>query len=91
MLKQDLKSKGGKLKYEKRLASRKSLNKKFATNPKHVYRSMKGSNITATKIPEPIDVGEFGKNIWNVETKFNVNASWLPGLEDIDITEIVQY
>ena len=33
MLKQDLKSKSEKLKYEKRLASRKSLNKKFATNP----------------------------------------------------------
>ena len=81
MLKQDLKSNSGKLKYEKGLASRKSLNKKFATNPKHVYRSMKGSNIIATKIPEKADVEEFWKNIWNVEKKFNQNATWLPELE----------
>ena len=37
-LKQDLKSKSEKLKYEKRLTSRNYLNKKFAINPKHVCR-----------------------------------------------------
>ena len=88
MLKQDLKSKSGRLKYEKRLASRKSLNKKFATNPKHVYRSMKGSNVIPNKIPEKTDVEEFWKNIWNVETKFNQNSKWLPELEKSYCTNI---
>ena len=59
MLKQDLKSKSEKLKYEKRLASKKSRNKKFTTNPKYVYCSMKRSNIIATKISEKDDVEEF--------------------------------
>ena len=88
MLKQDLKSKSGRLKYEKRLASRKSLNKKFATNPKHVYRSRKGSNIIANKIPEKTDVEEFWKNIWNVETKFKQNVKWLPDLDESYCTNI---
>ena len=62
-MKQDLKSKSGKLKYEKRLVSTRSLNKKFTVNPTHVYHSMKGSNIMTTKILEIADVEEFWKNI----------------------------
>ena len=88
MLKQDLKSRSGKLKYEIRLASRKSLNEKFATNPKHVYHSMKGSNIVATKIPEKANVEEFWKNISNVKTKFNQNEKWLQELEELYCTNI---
>ena len=88
MLKQDLKSKSGKLKYEIRLASRKSLNEKFATNPKHVYHSMKGSNIIATKIPEKANVEEYWKNISNVKTKFNQNAKLLQELEELYCTNI---
>ena len=88
MLKQDLKSKSGKLKYEIRLASRKSLNEKFATNPKHVYHSMKGSNIIATKIPEKANVEEYWKNISNVKTKFNQNEKWLQKLEELYCTNI---
>ena len=88
MLKQDLKSRSGKLKYEIRLASRKSLNEKFATNPKHVYHSMKGSNIVATKIPEKANVEEFWKNISNVKTKFNQNAKLLQELEELYCTNI---
>ena len=87
-MKQDLKSKSNKLKYKKRLASRKSLNKTFATNPKHIYHSVKGSNITATKIPEKAYVEEFWKNIWNVDAKFNENAIWLPELEETYCTNI---
>ena len=53
---------------DKEITSRKSLNKKFATNPKHVYRSMKGSNIIATKIPEKADVEEFWKKPESTKT-----------------------
>ena len=49
---------------------------------------MKGSNIIANKIPEKTDVEEFWKNIWNVETKFNQNAKWLPDLEESYCTNI---
>ena len=49
---------------------------------------MKGSNIIATKIPEKTDVEEFWKNTWNVETKTNQNAKWLPDLEESHCTNI---
>ena len=59
MLKQDLKNESGKLKYEKKLASRKSLNQKFSTNPNHAYHSMKGSKHHSHLIPEKADFEEF--------------------------------
>ena len=43
---------------------------------------MKGLNIIAIKIPEKADIEEFWENIWNVEMKFNQNATWLPELEE---------
>ena len=49
---------------------------------------MKGSNIIANKIPEKTDVEEVWKNIWNVETKFNQKAKWLPDLEESYCTNI---
>ena len=71
----------------KRVASRKSLNKKVATNRKGIYCSMKESNI-ATKISEKADAKEFWKNIRNVETKFKQNAKWFPELEEPYCTNI---
>ena len=74
--------------YEKRLTSRKSLNKKLTTNPKHTYCLTKGSNIITTKIPEKADIEDFLRNIWNVKTKFNQNAKWLPEPEELYCTNI---
>ena len=42
ILKQDLKSKTGKLKYQKKIIERKEINKLFYKNPKKVYRERKG-------------------------------------------------
>ena len=42
MLKQDLKSKTEKLKYQKKIIERKKINKLFYKDPKKVYRTMKG-------------------------------------------------
>ena len=49
---------------------------------------MKESNVIGTKIPEKVDVEEFWKNIWNVETKFKQNPKWLPELQDSYYTNI---
>ena len=51
MLKQDLKSKTGKLNYQKNVIERKKINKLFNKDPKKVYRTMKGSTITPKNIP----------------------------------------
>ena len=51
MLKQDLKSKTGKLNYQKKVIERKKINKLFNKDPKKVYRTMKGSTITPKNIP----------------------------------------
>ena len=42
MLKQDLKSKTEKLKYQKKIIERKKIKKLFYKDPKKVYRTMKG-------------------------------------------------
>ena len=42
MLKQDLKSKTAKLRYQKKIIERKKINKQFYKDPKKVYRTMKG-------------------------------------------------
>ena len=44
MLQHDLKATSERLKYQKRLSERRTLNKRFAMNPKSVYRQMKGDN-----------------------------------------------
>ena len=60
MLKQDLKSKTGKLNYQKKIIERKKINKLFNKDPKKVYRTMKGSTITPKSIPskQHVDVLE---------------------------------
>ena len=54
----------------------------------HVLFTVKGSNIIAPKIPEKADVEEFWKSIWNVETKFSQNGTWLPEREESYCTNI---
>ena len=59
ILYQSLKAKSTKLKYNKRCIERKSINNKFCKNPKAVYRSMKGNNISATEIPTTESIESF--------------------------------
>ena len=61
MLKQDLKSKTEKLKYQKKIIERKKINKLFYKDPKKVYRTMKWSTITPKSIPSEQNVRRFGK------------------------------
>ena len=65
MLKQDLKSKTEKLKYQKKIIERKKINKLFNKDPKKVYRTRKGSIITPKSIPFKQHVETFWKGIWN--------------------------
>ena len=63
MLKQDLKSKTEKLRYQKKIIERKKINKLFFRDPKKVYRAMKGSTITPKIIPSKQNVDTFWKGI----------------------------
>ena len=82
MLKQDLKSKTEKLKYQKKIIERKKINKLFYKDPKKVYRTMKGSTITPKSIPSKQNVETFWKGIWNNPSECNVaNVDWMKELE----------
>ena len=50
MLKQDLKSKIKKLKYQTKIIDHKKINKLFYNDPKKVYRAMKASTVTPKNI-----------------------------------------
>ena len=64
ILKQDLKSKTEKLKYQKKIIERKKI-KLFYKYPKKVYRKMKGSTITPKNISSKQNVEACWKDIWN--------------------------
>ena len=81
ILYQNLKAKSTKLKYNKRRIERKSINNKFRKNPKAVYRSMKGNDISATEISTTEDMNSFWKNIWGKESNFQKEAKWIKNLE----------
>ena len=63
MLKQDLKSKTEKLKYQKEIIERQEINKLFYKDPKKVYTTMKESTITPKSIPSKQNVETFWKGI----------------------------
>ena len=65
ILKQDLKSKTEKLKYQNKIIERKKINKLFYKYPKKVDRKMKGSTITPKNISSKQKVATFRKGIWN--------------------------
>ena len=52
----------------------KRLNRKFACDPKSVYRSMKGNTIEVKDMPTKDDIQAFWKSIWNVKIDYNTNA-----------------
>ena len=81
-LKQDLKATSEKLKYQKRIHDRKVINRKFAINPKGVYRSMKQDNINIKKIPPKDEIERFWSDLWGTKEPVNFDAYWLPTLKD---------
>ena len=72
MLKQDLKNKTKKLRYQKKIIERQKINKLFCKDPKKVYRAMKGSTITSKSIPSKQNVETFWKGIWNNLSECNI-------------------
>ena len=78
MLKQDLKSKIEKLKYQKKIIEGKKINKLFYKDPKKVYTAMKGSTITPNSIPSKQNVEMFWKHTWNNPSVCNIaNVDWM--------------
>ena len=59
ILKQELKSKSEKLKYQKKLIERKRINRIFQTNPKKVFRSFKENFVTFKTMPSQENVETF--------------------------------
>ena len=59
LLKHDLKAKLEKMKHHKNMTETKRLNRKFAYDPKSVYRSMKGNTIEVKDMPTKDDIQAF--------------------------------
>ena len=53
----------------------KRLNRKFACDPKSVYRSMKGNTIEVKDMPTKDDIQAFWKSIWNVLITIDYNTT----------------
>lgn len=81
-LKHKLSANAAKLRYQKRLSDRRQINRQFSSNPKFVYRKMRGEQITVQEVPTKTDVENFWKGIWSKEGTFNTNATWLNNLHD---------
>ena len=82
MLKQDLKSKTQKLKYQKEITECKKINKLFHKDPKKVYRTIKGQ----PSLPKVFHLNKmlrcFWKVIWNNLSECKVaNVDWMKEFE----------
>ena len=69
------------MKHHKNMIETKRLNRKFACNPKSVYRSMKANTIEVKDMPTKDDIQAFWKSIWNVKIDYNTNAPWINELK----------
>ena len=78
---QELKATVERLRYQKRLHERKTINRKFKSNPKAVYREFKESAIKVTNTPSTEDVNKFWKGIWCNDKQYNGDSSWVKYLE----------
>ncbi|XP_057310291.1 uncharacterized protein LOC130648267 [Hydractinia symbiolongicarpus] len=90
MLQQELKATSERLKYQKRLSERRTLNKHFAKNPKLVYRQMKGDYNSAKDIPPKEDVESYWKELWSKQVMHNDKAAWLETLRQDYCTNVRQ-
>ena len=87
-LKHKLKATAAKLKYQKKLYERKQINRRFSSNPKYIYREMRGERITVNNVPTKIEVENFWKGLWNKKGSFNSHANWLDMLKTDYCTNI---
>ena len=81
LLKQDLKATSDKMKYQKKWYERKLINRKFATDAKQLYRTMKGKQINLENIPEKENVETFWKSIWGDSIEFDSQCTWVKELK----------
>ena len=71
IIQQELKATSERLKHQKRLSEQRTLNKRFAMNPKSVYRQMKGDIKSSQKIILKEDVEFYWKYLWSKEVIHN--------------------
>ena len=78
VLKQELKSKSEKVKYQKKQMERKRINATFNKNPKKIYRSFKEKGVTIKTPPAKDEIETFWKGIWNSPSEFKGdNTPWM--------------
>ena len=80
LLKHDLKATCTKFKYIKRKHESKTINKTFSKDPKGMYRNFRGTKINVGNLPSKDEVESFWKSIWNKNSTFNKDASWINDL-----------
>ena len=68
------------IKDKKTLAERSSINKKFQTNWKQVFREWKNKKIEIKETPSAEEIQIFWSNIW-YKNKYNKDAKWLLKLD----------
>ena len=69
------------IKNKKALVERSSINKKFQTNQKQVFREWKNKKIEIKETPSAEEIRIFWSNIWGKDKKYNKDAKWLPKLD----------
>ena len=78
------------MKYQKRLIETKRINRQFSSNPRNVYRTMKGDSIKITRVPTKEELHSYWENIWGNDINYNEKAPWLNDLESNYCSEIQQ-
>ena len=81
ILKHELKVSTENLQRRKTIAERNSINARFQSNQKQVFRKWKSKQIEIKDHPSKDEIMGFWTNIWGKETTYNTNATWLNQLE----------
>ena len=80
LFKHELRACSETLKYKHKQINRKTINYRFSTDPKSVYRRMREKNVDVKSLPSLDSVETYWKTLWAEKSKFNAEAKWLPTL-----------
>ena len=75
--KHNLKALTERLRYEKKKHDRATLNRRFALDPKSVYRRMMNAEIDVKEIPAKQELESFWGAVWGTPRPLNAEAEWL--------------
>ena len=90
LLKHDLRTCSEKLKYKVTMLTRKSMNSRFAMDPKSVYRQMRGESFTVKSTPTQQSLESYWSTQWGQTAKIYANAQWLPDIRSTYCSDVMQ-